>query len=202
MQAKADSSSGGLMRVAADSILRLNLVPEAGYKLQMTPSYGRLESWRLDTTQGWCYPVDDYDLRLWLTRVLPARIDLQLTYTLTYQVNLRTYSAKYIIFIVCFLPSDFRYTDSGPGGLRKLEVAAADSSCDSWFETCDQLTTTRTLTAIPAGMRNVVSDGVRTILQTHFTEKCYSLLQYSKIIALEVLQNDVKYLGIFQKKHF
>ena len=45
-------------------------------------------------------------------------------------------------------------------------------------------------------MRNVILDVVRKILQTYYTEKSYSmyrlLLQHNKVIALEVLQNDVK----------
>ena len=67
----ANSSSGGLIRVAADSVPRLTWVPVAGYKLQLTPSYGWLEfldCWirrkadsilqltqvrRLDSTCGW-----------------------------------------------------------------------------------------------------------------------------------------------------
>ena len=45
-------------------------------------------------------------------------------------------------------------------------------------------------------MSNVVLDVVTKILQTYYTEKSYSmyslLLQHNKVIALEVLQNDVK----------
>ena len=67
-----------------------------------------------------------------------------------YPVNLRTYSAKYIIFIVCFRPADFSYCwfrlwlllQEPWRSLKKLEeawrsfktVAAADSSCSGWFK--------------------------------------------------------------------
>ena len=90
----------------------------------------------------------DSTLRLtWVRSVGP---DLQLFYTLIYQVNLRTYSAKYIIFMVCFLPPDFSYCwfriwlllQEPWSNLNKLEEAwrsfkalsATDSSCSGWFE--------------------------------------------------------------------
>ena len=56
---------------------------------------------------GWIRVQADSILRL--TRVPAARLDLGLTYTLIYQVKLRTYSAKYIIFMVYFLVADFSY---------------------------------------------------------------------------------------------
>ena len=129
----ADLSSCGWIRVTADSILRLTRVPAAGYDLRLIPSCG-------------------------LTRVLAARYELQLIlscgwlefYTLIYQVNLRTYSAKYIIFMVCFLPTDFSYhwfrlwllLQESWRSLKKLEeawrsfktLAVTDSSCSGWFE--------------------------------------------------------------------
>ena len=78
----ADPSSRASARVIADSILRLTWVPVAGYelrlsrvsvagyKLQLTPSYGWLEFWQLDTSCGWFIlrltraPATGYDLRL------------------------------------------------------------------------------------------------------------------------------------------
>ena len=53
-------------------------------------------------------------------------------------------------------------------------------------------------------MRNVVLDMVRKMLQTLYQKVLqYSLfLWHNKLYLLEVLQNDVKYLGIFQNKHF
>ena len=76
-------------------------------------------------------------------------LDFRLTYTLIYQVNLRTYSAKHIIFMVCFLPSDFSchwsrfwlLLQEAWRSLRKLEeawrsfktLATIDSSCSGWF---------------------------------------------------------------------
>ena len=69
---------------------------------------------------------------------------------LTYQVNLRTCSAKYIVFMVCFLPPDFSYhwfrfclpLQDASKSLKKLEktwrsfktLAATDSSCSGRFE--------------------------------------------------------------------
>ena len=126
----ADLSSGGWIRVTADSILRLTRVPAAGCDLRLIPSCGWLEF-----------------------------------YILIYQVNLRTYSAKCIIFMVCFLPTDFSYhwsrlwllLEEPWRSLKKLEetwrsfknLAATDSSCTGWFKTCDQSTTSRVLTLIP-----------------------------------------------------
>ena len=126
----ADLSSGRWIRLKADSILRLTRVPAARYKLQLILSCGWLEF-----------------------------------YTLIYQVNLRTYSAKCIIFMVCFLPTDFSYHWSRIWlllqepwrSLKKLEeawrsfmtLAATDSSCSGWFETCEQWTTSRILTPMP-----------------------------------------------------
>ena len=128
-----DLSSDSWIRVTADPILRLTRVPAAGYDLRLIPSCG-------------------------LTRVLAARYELQLIlscgwlefYTLIYQVNLRTYSAKYIIFMVCFLPTDFSYhwfrlwllLQESWRSLKKLEeawrsfktLAVTDSSCSGWFE--------------------------------------------------------------------
>ena len=69
---------------------------------------------------------------------------------LTYQVNLRTCSAKYIVFMVCFLPPDFSYhwfrfcllLQEASRSFKKLEEtwssfktqAATDSSCSGRFE--------------------------------------------------------------------
>ena len=86
-----------------------------------------------------------------LTQVPVAWLEMWLTYTLISQVNLRTYSAKYIFFFFfSFLPPDFSYHWFRPwlllqdpwNSLEKLEkawrsfktLAAIDSSCSSWFE--------------------------------------------------------------------
>ena len=175
----ANSNSGGWIRVAADSVLRLTRVPATGYELRLTLSHGRLEFWRLDTTYSWHHPTADSSSGGWirlkadsilrLTRVPAVRYDWQLIlscgwlefYTLIYQVNLRTYSAKYIIFMVCFLLTDFSYhwsrlwllLQEARKSFKILAatdlVAAADWSYDGWFETCDQSTTSRILTPIP-----------------------------------------------------
>ena len=131
--------------------MSLTRVPVARYKLELIP------------TCAWLQVAADFILRL--TRVPAAELDLQLTYTLIHQVNLRTHSAKYIIFMVWFLPADFSYHWSRlwlllQELLRRLNqleegwtsfntLAAIDSSCrgssscDGWFETCDQLTASR-----------------------------------------------------------
>ena len=111
----ADSSSGGWIWLKANSILWLTM------------------------SCGW--------LELRLTRVPAARYELQLipfdlwlTHTLIYQVNLRTYSANYIIFMICFLPPDFSYhwfrlyllLEEAWRSFKTL--AATDSSCSAWFE--------------------------------------------------------------------
>ena len=122
--------------------------------LRRTLCHNWLEFWWLDTSYsglhptadsssgGWIGLKADYILRL--TRVPTTWYELQPIlscswlelYTLIYQVNLRTYSAKYIIFKVCFLPTDFSYHCSRfwlllqePWrSLKKLQ----DPNCD-WF---------------------------------------------------------------------
>ena len=157
--------------LAAGYKLQLSRVPAAGYKLRLTPSYGWLELRQQDTSFSWLNSTADSSSGGWLRlkansilrlttscgwfysagdSIPPAGLDFRLTYTLVYQVNLRTCSAKYIIFMVCFLPSDFSYHWSRlclvlqePGSsLRKLEdswrslkrLAATDSSCNGWFD--------------------------------------------------------------------
>ena len=90
-----DSNSGAWTQLKADFFLRL------------TKSYGWLRFWRLEMSYSWFHPVADPILRL--TRVPPAELDLGMTYTLIYQVNLRTYSANRITFMVCFQAHDFSY---------------------------------------------------------------------------------------------
>ena len=129
----ADSSSSGWTRVAADSILWLFRVLAAGYELWLIPSC------------GWLRVAADSVLRL--TQDPLTGFDLQLTYTLIYSINLRTYSAKYTIFIVCFPSADFSYhwfrlwllLQEPWGSLKKLEEAwgsmnkLQDFSCN-WFK--------------------------------------------------------------------
>ena len=175
-----ESSSGGWIQVTADSILRLTRVPPAGYGLPPIPSHGWLELRQLDTSYSWLHPTANSSFGTWIRlkadSILrlttscgwfysaadsspPAGHDLWLTYALIYQVNLRTYSAKYIIFMVCFLPTDFSYHRSRLCLLlfKNLEeawrsfktLAVPDSSCSGWFETCNQSTTSRILTPMP-----------------------------------------------------
>ena len=160
--------------LAAEYKLRLSRVPAVGYKLRLTLSYGWLEFRRLDTGYGWLRQMADLSSDSWirvtadyilrLIRVPAAEIDLRLipscgwlqkycwfySVALIYQINLRTYSANNIFFMVCFLPTDFSYhwsrlrllLQEAWRSLRKLEeawrsfktLAATDSSCSSWFE--------------------------------------------------------------------
>ena len=98
-----------------------------------------------------------------LTRVPAAWYELQLIlssgwlklFPLVYQVNLRTHSAKCIIFMVCLdwfqlsliqalaaTSRTLKNLEEAWGSLRKLEeawrnfntLAATDSSCGGWFE--------------------------------------------------------------------
>ena len=153
LQYSADSSSGGWIQVTADSILQLTQVPASGYELRQTPSHGSFEFRKLDTSYSWQHPTSDSSssgwIRLKADSILrlttscgwfyseadlspSAGLDLRLTYTLVYQVSLRTYSAKYIIFMVCVLPPDFSYHWSRLWlllqepwrSLRKLEEAS------------------------------------------------------------------------------
>ena len=144
------NKSCGWIRAAADTVPRLTRVPAGGYKWRLTPSLGWLEFGRVDTSWGWLHPMAEWSSRGWiwvtadstlrLTRVLAPWYELQLIlsygcleyYTLIYQVNLRNYSAKYIIFMVCFLPTDFSYhwyrlwllLQEPWRSLRKLEEAS------------------------------------------------------------------------------
>ena len=153
IQVTTKSRFGGWIRVTAESMLRLTRVPAAGYGLRPTPYHGWLEFRQLDTSYSWLHPTADSnsggwiglkaDSILWLKTSYgwfystadsspSAGLDLRLTYTLIYQVILRTYSAKYLIFMVCFLPTDFSYHWSRLWlllqepwrSLRKLEEAS------------------------------------------------------------------------------
>ena len=157
----ADSSFGCWIRVAADFIPQLTRVSAAGYELQLTPSYGWHEFRWLDATYSWfILQLTMADSILQLTQVLAAGLEMRLTYSLIYQVNLRNYSAKYIIF--CFLQHDFSYhwfrlwllLQGSWSSLKKLEkawirfktLATTDSSCSGWFKTCHQSSISRILT--------------------------------------------------------
>ena len=144
----ADSSSDSCIRVAADSIQRLDtsyswLCPTAD------SSSGGLIRLTAELSCGWLQVVTDSILRL--TRVPVAGLEMRLTYTLIYQVNLRTCSAKYIFFFFfCFLLPDFSYhwftlwllLQGSWSSLKKLkkvwrsfkDLAATDSSCSGWLE--------------------------------------------------------------------
>ena len=193
IQITTDSSSSGCIQVTAESILRLTQVPAVGYELQLTQSHGWLEFQWLGTSYSWLHPTTDSsyggsirltadsscgwlrvvaDSILRLTPVPAAGLKTWLTYTLMYQVNLRTYFAKCIIFMVCFLPPDFSYhwcrlwilLQEPWRSFKRLgeawrslekDSSATDSNCSGWFElrrlirTCDQSTTSRILTPIP-----------------------------------------------------
>ena len=94
----------------------------------------------LNANYSWFYPTAD----------LSSGNDLRLIYNLICRVKLRTYSAKYIIFMATFLTADFSYhwcrlwlpLQKLWKCLTKLEEAweslktlvATDSSCSGWFE--------------------------------------------------------------------
>ena len=165
---------------------KLRLTPSYGWlefrllELPPIPSQGWLELRQLDTSYSWLHPTANSSFGTWIRLKVdsilrlttscgwfysaadsspPSGHDLWLTYALIYQVNLRTYSAKYIIFMVCFLPTDFSYHRSRLCLLlfKNLEeawrsfktLAVPDSSCSGWFETCNQSTTSRILTPMP-----------------------------------------------------
>ena len=136
--------------------------------MRLTLFHGWLEFRWLDTSWGWLRPTADWGSGSWIrltadsilrvTRGAVPRYELQLILSwgwlefdiLVCQVNLKIYSAKYIIFMVCFLLTDFSYHwsrlwllfEEPWRSLRKLEeawrsfktLAAADSSCSCWFE--------------------------------------------------------------------
>ena len=136
----ADCSSSSWIRVVADSILWLTRVSWAGYELQLTLSHGWLVFWWLDTTYrwfilglttscDWLYPATDSRSGSWTRNA----VDLYFN-TLIYQVNLRTYSTKYILFFVFYHLISVA-TNSGSGcyfktleaawrNMRKLEEAS------------------------------------------------------------------------------
>ena len=58
--------SCGLITASADSILRLNRVPAAGYELRLILSSDWIEFWLLDTSCGWSYPTDDSSSSGWI----------------------------------------------------------------------------------------------------------------------------------------
>ena len=135
-----------------------------------TPYHGWLEFQQVDTSYRWLHPTADSSSGGWIrlkadfilrltscgwfysaADLSPAAgVGLRLIYTLIYQVILRNYSAKCIIFIVFVLPTDFSYHWSRLWllfqelwrSLRKLKqawrsfktLAATDSSCSGWFE--------------------------------------------------------------------
>ena len=80
---------------------------KANFYLRLTMSCSWLGFWQLHTSYSWFHPV--VDSILWLTRVPPAELELRLTYNLICQVNLSTYFANWIIFMVCFQAHDFSY---------------------------------------------------------------------------------------------
>ena len=147
---------------AAGYELRLIRVPAAGQGLWLIPSHGGLEFQRLNTSCSWFHPTVVASsggwIELWLTLscdwlkicrlnstcgwfiLLLLFIIIYLfkvdDITLIYPVNLATYPAKYIIFIVCFSLADFSnrwfrlwlLLQEAWRSLKKLQV----SSCD-WF---------------------------------------------------------------------
>ena len=138
--------------------------------MRLTPSHGWLEFQRLDASCSWFHPTADSGSGGWirvaadsvprLIRVPAAGYELQPTpsnawlkfYTLIYQVilvNLKTYSAKYIIFnfnglfstnwfqlpLIQALPAASRTLKKLEEAWRSFKtLAASDSSCSGCFE--------------------------------------------------------------------
>ena len=83
-----ESSSGGWIQVAVDSILRLTPVSAAEYEFRMILSCGWLEYRWLDANCGWFYPAADSSFGCWirvaadsilrLTRILMVGCKLRL----------------------------------------------------------------------------------------------------------------------------
>ena len=61
-----DSSSGGWIRVAADSILQMTQVPATAYEFRLILSCGWLEFQRLDRSCRWFYPAADSSSGGWI----------------------------------------------------------------------------------------------------------------------------------------
>ena len=85
---------------------------------------------QLISSCGWLRVAANSILRL--SQDPPAGFNLRLTYTLIYPINLRIYSAKYIIFIVFFLPADLKKSEESWRNFKTL--ALTDSSCSGWFK--------------------------------------------------------------------
>ena len=90
-----DLSSGGWIRVTDDYILWLTLLPIAGYNLRLIPSC------------GWLWVAADSSFGCLIRVTADSILRLTTSCGWFYQVNLRIYSAKYIILMVCFLRPDF-----------------------------------------------------------------------------------------------
>ena len=138
---EADSSFGDWIRVTADSILRLILIPTLGYNSRLIPFCLWLWVVADSSSRGSIRVTADSILQL--TRVLLARLHLQLTYILIYQVSLRTCSTKCIIFFGLFSTTWFQLPliqalaassrtlktlEEAWGSLKKLQGSSYD-----WF---------------------------------------------------------------------
>ena len=138
---EADSSFGDWIRVTADSILRLILIPALGYNSRLIPFCLWLWVVADSSSRGSIrVPADSI---MQLTRVLLAGLHLQLTYILIYQVSLRTCSTKCIIFFGLFSTTWFQLPliqalaassrtlktlEEAWGSLKKLQGSSYD-----WF---------------------------------------------------------------------
>ena len=129
----ADSSSGGWIRIVADSIrqltrvpvtgyeLRLSRVLAAGYKWRLTPSYCWLEFRWLDKSCGWFYPVADSSSSNWIR--LKANFILRLTMT---RVLTRVSAARYELQRIPYCGWLRVTADSSSGWSRLMTVLNFD----------------------------------------------------------------------------
>ena len=133
---RADSSSGGWIRVADDSILRLTRVLVARYDLRLIPTCG-WSRFAVDSSSGG------------LTRLAA---DLYLNVSSKFKDLFYKIHHFYGLFSIAWF--QLSLIQALPAASRTLKnpeeaVAAADSSCDGWFGSCDQSTTSRILTLMP-----------------------------------------------------
>ena len=132
----ADWSSSGWIGVTADSILRLTRVLAAGYDLRLIPTCG-WSRFAVDSSSGG------------LTRLAA---DLYLNVSSKFKDLFYKIHHFYGLFSIAWF--QLSLIQALPAASRTLKnpeeaVAAADSSCDGWFGSCDQSTTSRILTLMP-----------------------------------------------------
>ena len=126
-----DSSSGGWIRVAADSTLRLTRVPAARYKLRLIPSHGWLEFRRLDRSCGWFHHTADSSSRSWIRVAADSILRLFRVPAAGYELWL-TLSCGWLQFRR--LDTSYSWFHPAAGYGLRLFYLAADSRSAGWFD--------------------------------------------------------------------